>query len=54
MRRNGFKLEEWKPRLDVRKKRAVKHWKWLPGEVVNDPSLEGFKVMLDGILGRLV
>ncbi|KAK4806264.1 hypothetical protein QYF61_013408 [Mycteria americana] len=45
-------------RLDVRKKcftlRVVKHWHRLPREVVDAPSLETFKVWLDGALSNLI
>ncbi|KFQ85494.1 hypothetical protein N337_12398, partial [Phoenicopterus ruber ruber] len=55
---NGFKLKEGRYRLDIRKKffamRVVKHWNRLPREVVDAPSLETFKVRLDGALGNLV
>jgi len=34
--------------------RAVKHWHRLPREVVEAPSLETFKVRLDGALSNLV
>jgi len=57
-RTNGFKLRECRFRLDVGKKfftmRVVKHWHRLPGEVVEAPSLETFKVRLDGSLSKLV
>jgi len=33
---------------------VVKHWSGLPREVVNAPSLETFKVELDGALSNLV
>jgi len=32
----------------------VKHWNRLPREVVDAPSLEAFKVRLDGVLSNLV
>ncbi|KFQ11834.1 hypothetical protein N329_11025, partial [Haliaeetus albicilla] len=55
---NGFKLKEGRFRLDIRKKfftlRVVKHWHRLPREVVDAPSLEMFKVRLDGALSNLV
>ena len=58
MRGNGFKLEEGKFRLDIRKKfftvRMVRHWNRLSSEVLNASSLEAFKVRLDGTLSNLV
>ncbi|KFR11772.1 hypothetical protein N306_06625, partial [Opisthocomus hoazin] len=55
---NGFKLKEGRFRLDIRKKfftmRVVKHWNRLPREAVDVPSLEAFKVRLDGALSNLV
>ena len=58
MRGNGFKLEEGRFRLDIRKKfftvRVVRHWNRLPSEVVDAPSLEAFKARLDGAVSNLV
>jgi len=34
--------------------RVVKHWHRLPREVADVPSLETFKVMLDGALRNLI
>ena len=57
-RGNGFKLEEGRFRLDIRKKlfavRVVRHWNRLPSEVVNAPSLEALKARLNGALSNLV
>ncbi|KFV44851.1 hypothetical protein N328_07486, partial [Gavia stellata] len=57
-RSNGFKLEEGRLSLDIRKEfftmRVVKHRNRLPLEVVDAPSLEKFKVMLDGALSNLI
>jgi len=58
IRGNCFKLKEGRFRLDTRTKsfsvRAVKHWKRLPGEVANAPSLETLKVRWDGALSNLI
>ncbi|KAK4807027.1 hypothetical protein QYF61_000356 [Mycteria americana] len=57
-RDNGFKLKEGRFRLDIRKKiitmRLVGDWNRFPREVVDAPSLEVFKVRLDGALSNLI
>jgi len=58
-RGNGFKLREGRFRLAVRKNyffydEGGEHCNRLPREVVNAPSLETFKVRLDGALSNLI
>ncbi|KAK4826643.1 LOW QUALITY PROTEIN: hypothetical protein QYF61_010571 [Mycteria americana] len=57
-RGNGFKLKEGRFRLGIRKKffkiRVVRHWPRLPREVGDAPSLDTFKVRLDGALSNLI
>jgi len=55
-RGSGFKLKD--RRLDIRKKfftvSMVKHWHRLLREVADAPSLETFKVVLDGALSNQI
>ncbi|KAK4823916.1 hypothetical protein QYF61_008129 [Mycteria americana] len=57
-RGNGFKLKEGRFRLDIRKKvfydKGGETLEQLPREVVHAPSLETFKVRLDGALSNLI
>jgi len=57
-RGNGRKLKQRKFRLNMRKNffplRVTEHWKMLPREVVDSPSLETFKARLDEVLCSLL
>ena len=57
-RGHGFKLKEGRLRLGIRTNfftvRVVKHRNRLPREMVDAPSLETFKVRLDGALSNLL
>jgi len=57
IRGNGLKLQEGRFRLDIRKKfftmRVVKHWN-TSRELIDDSSLETFKVSLDRALSNLI
>ena len=55
-RGNSFKLKEGRCRLNIRGNffmTRVRHWNRLPRDVVDAPSLEVFKVRLDGALSNL-
>ncbi|KFW12623.1 hypothetical protein N326_06273, partial [Eurypyga helias] len=55
---NRFKLKAGRFRLDIRKKffpeRVVRHWRRLPREAVDAPSLEVLKARLEEALSNLV
>jgi len=55
---NGFRLEEGRFRLDIRKRfftlRVVRPWPRLPREAVAAPSVAVFQARLDGALSSLV
>jgi len=51
-------LKKGRFRLDIRIKfivlKVVRHWNRFPGDVVDSPSLEVFKVRLDRSLSKLI
>lgn len=53
-----MKLEEGIFKLEIRKTffivRVMRHWHWLPREVMDTPSMEVFKARLDVALSILV
>jgi len=57
-RGNGYKLKQRKFYLNTRKNfftlKVTEHWKRLPREVVESPSLEIFTTHLDAVLCNLL
>ena len=57
LQEKGTNFKQSRLRVDKRRKlftmRVVKHWHRFPREVVDAPSLETFKVSLDGALSNL-
>jgi len=58
IRGKGFKLEEGRLRVDIRKTfftvRVVRQWNRVPTGVVNALSLEAFQARLDGAVSSLL
>jgi len=57
-RGNGHKMKHRKFQLNMRKNfftlRVTEHWNRLPREVLESPSLEIFKTLLDNVLCSLL